>query len=177
MEQIIQICYYVAIFSGGLLAILLLLSIIGGLDFDLDVDTGGADVDAGGLGIIKSGLTFLTFSAWVANIMLNSAVNPYLTLVVSLLVGAVTVILLSWVLRFFLKMQSDVNWEFHEAAGKTGKVYLKIPEEGTGLINVEINGIKRELKAKSAENQEISSGSEILVLDVLEEIAEVTLYK
>ena len=177
MEQIIEICYYVAIFSGSILAILMLLSILGGLDLDIDIDTGDADVDAGGLGVIKSGLTFLTFSAWVANIMLNSAVNPYLTLLVSFLVGAITVLLLSWVLRFFLKMQSNVNWEFHEAEGKTGKVYLRIPPEGTGIINVEINGVKREIKAKSSEKEEISSGSEILVLEVNEEIAEVTLYK
>ncbi len=177
MELLIQISYYVAIFSGGLLTLLLLLSLIGGIDMEMDIDVGNIDIDAGGLGIVKSILTFLTFFSWVAYILLNAAVNPILTLLVSIGVGIGTVLILAWVLRFFLRMQSNVNWEFHEAEGKTGKVYLKIPEKGTGIVNIEINGVNRELKAVSLDEVEIPSGSEILVHQVAEEIAKVTLYK
>ncbi len=177
MDSLIQISFYISIFAGGLLLILMLLSILGGLDLDLDVDSGGADVDSGGLGVIKSGLTFLTFSSWVANIMLSAAMNPWLTLVVSLAVGIVTVLILSYFIRLLLKLQSNVNWEFHQAAGKSGKVYLKIPKDGTGLIQVNINGVTRELKATSEDSNEIPTGAEVLILEVEEEIAAVTLYE
>lgn len=175
METIILISFYIALVCGSLLALLLMLSVIGGLDLDLDV--GDTDIDAGGLGLVKSVLAFFTFSAWVANIMLSAAVNPVLTAFVSLAVGGLTVALLAWVLNFFLKMQSNVNWEFHQAEGKTGKVYLKIPKDGTGIINVEINGVKREIKALSLDKVEIETGKEILIHEVKKEIAEVTIYE
>lgn len=176
MEPLIQICLYASIISGGLLAVLMLLSLVGGLDLDIDIDAGGTDVDTGGLGYVKSILTFVTFSSWVAYIMLSAAMNPIVTLIASLGTGILTVLILAWFLRLLLSLQSNVNWELHQAEGKSGKVYLKIPEKGTGLIQVDINGVTRELKAKSSEAHEIPTGSEILILEIEEEVAEVILY-
>lgn len=177
MESIIQITSYIALVSGSILALLMLLSILGGLDLDVDIDGGDTDVDAGGLGLIKSGLTFITFASWVAYIMLSASINPILTLFASLAVGALTVFILAWFLKFLLGLQSDVNWDFHQAQGKSAKVYLKIPKDGKGIIQVDINGVTREINALSSENKEISTGSEVLVLEVEDEIAKVVLYE
>ena len=174
MDSIIQIFFYISIFSGGLLLLLLLLSLLGGLDVDLDMG-GEADVDSGGLGIIKSGLTFVAFASYTGKLLLAISTNPILTGFLSLLVGVVSVIILSWFLKLLLRLQSDVNWDYHQAEGKNGLVYLRIPEKGTGIVKVDINGVTRELKAKATEK--IETGSEILVLQVEEEIAEVILYK
>ena len=177
MDSIIQICLYTSIISGGILALLMLLSLAGGLDLDIDIDSGGSDVDSGGLGYVKSILTFVTFSAWVAYIMLSAAMNPIVTIIASLATGTLTVLILAWFLKVLLGLQSNVNWESYEAEGKNGKVYLKIPEKGTGLIQVDINGVTRELKARSKEDAEIPTGSEILILDIIEEVAEVIIYR
>ncbi len=177
MDTLIQICFYTAIFSGGTLFLLLILSLFGGLDVDLDFEAGDVDVDTGGLGIVKSVLAFLTFSAWMGYVLLNASVNPIVTLVASLATGIATVFILSWFFRFLLKMQSNVNWSYLDASGKPGKVYLKIPEDGTGLIQVKINGVMRELKAKSSDAKEIPTGSDILILEIDEEIAEVILHE
>ncbi|WP_235296158.1 hypothetical protein [Portibacter marinus] len=174
MESIIQIFYYISIISGGLLFILLLLSILGGMDLDLDlgVDT---EVDAGGLGIVKSGLTFIAIGSYTAKLLLGASTNPILTILLSLISGVAAVFILSYFLRLLLSLQSNVNWDYHQAEGKNAEVYLRIPEEGTGLIKVNINGVNRELKAKASE--EIATGSEVLILQVDQEVAEVILYK
>ena len=52
----------------------------------------------------------------------------------------------------------------HDAAFTTGVVYLKIPAgSGSGIVNVNIKGAKREIKAKSKE--EIETGARIIVVD------------
>jgi membrane protein implicated in regulation of membrane protease activity len=154
--------------------VLLLLSLLGGLDIDFG---GDSDVGSGGgLGVLKSLLTFISVTSLTVYVMLLSSVNIWLTLVLALIAGVIAVIFLAWVLKLLLGLQSNVNWNFHEAEGKSGKVYLKIPEDGTGIIQVDINGITRELKAKSKDGDEIPTGSEILILQASEEIAEVILY-
>lgn len=175
MEAIAQILFYTSIISGGILFLLLLLSLVGGLDLDFDLDI-NADVDAGGLGLIKSGLTFISIGAYVGKLMLLASKNPTITILVSVVSGAIAVFIVSYFLKLLLKLQSNVNWEFHEAEGKSAKVYLRIPEDGTGIIKVNINGVTRELKAKTVDQKEVATGEEVLVLQVNEEIAEVTLY-
>lgn len=176
MDSIIQICLYTSIISGSILALMMIMSLVGGIDLDIDIDLGGSDADTGGFGYVKSILTFLAFSSWVAYIMLSAAMNPFVTLIASLSTGVLTVLILAWFLKILLGLQSNVNWDFHQAEGKSGKVYLKIPKEGTGLIQVDINGVTRQLKAKSSEADEIPTGCEILILEMEEEVAEVVLY-
>jgi membrane protein implicated in regulation of membrane protease activity len=181
MDNLIQLSFYISLFSGGLLILLLLLSIIGGMDLDFDV--GDTDVDThadagfGGLGIIKSGLTFLTIGSYVVKLMLAMSINPILTIFAGIVGGVIAVIILSWFLKLLLKNQSNVNWEYYEAEGKTGKVYLKIPSEGTGIVNIEINGVTREIKAKSMDKVDIPTGTSVLVHDVDEEVANVTVFE
>ncbi|WP_235292648.1 hypothetical protein [Portibacter lacus] len=158
-----------------MLLLLLILSLLGGLDLDFDLG-GDTDVDAGGLGIVKSGLTFLAIGAYATKLMLEASANPILTVIVGLGAGAIAVVILSYFLKLLLNLQSEVNWNFHQAEGKSGKVYLRIPGEGTGIIKVKINGVTREIKAKSQNEEEIPTGAEILVLAVQDQIAEVILY-
>jgi len=79
MESILDILFWVSIFSGGLLVLLLILSLIGGLDIDVDTDLGPTDLDtdAGGLGLFKGFLTFLSTSAWMIKIMIAANKSPW----------------------------------------------------------------------------------------------------
>lgn len=175
MDTIIQFSLYAGITSGGLMIVLLLLSLLGGLDIDFG---GDSDIGSGGgLGILKGVLAFVAVSALSIYVMLLSSVNLWVTFLLAIAAGVLAVIFLSWFLRLLLGLQSDVNWDFHEAEGKNGKVYLKIPSAGTGIVQVDINGITREMKAKSRDGAEIPTGAEILILEASEEFAEVVLYK
>lgn len=157
----IEILNYVAFFTGGLLVILLLLSIIGGLDLDLDLD-----VDAGGLGIVKAVLTFVSIGTWTTKAFLATQESSTTAILVGVAAGAVAVFIVSRFLRFLLSQQSNVNWTPLDALAEQGKVYVPIPASGEGVVTVRIAGTQRELKARSAAGKKLSTGTVIVVEDV-----------
>ena len=158
----IELLTTISLISGGILFVLLLISLIGGLDLDFDLDF---DAD-GGLGVFKSVLTFLSAGAWVTRLVLTNYENPTLAFVVGAAAGAVGVFILSQVLKFMLRQQEYVNFSTDEALFQPGKVYLKIPSNGDGLVNVEVRGRHREFKARAANGSEIPTGTSIEVVDL-----------
>lgn len=157
----IEILNYVAFFTGGLLVVLLLLSLVGGLDLDLDLD-----VDAGGLGIVKAVLTFVSIGTWTTKAFLATQENPAISILVGVAAGAVAVFIVSRFLRFLLSQQSNVNWTPIDALAEQGKVYLPIPANGEGVVTVRIKGTLRELKARSAAGIRLGTGTVVTVEDV-----------
>jgi hypothetical protein len=159
---------YISLIAGGLLILILLLGIVGGLDFDLDVDGGadaGADSDpgTGGVGLIKGGLTFLSIGAWVLKIMLVSSSNPVVAVVVGVAAGAIAVYLMSFVIRWMMRYEANVNYKTEDALFREGKVYLRIPPRGQGIVRVKVKGGVREFKARSSQGHELPTGTDIIV--------------
>ena len=163
MDQIIQILTYISIISGGLLLILMLLSLIGGLD--LDFDFGDTDVDAGGLGVFKSVLTFVSVAAWVGKVVIAATNNTVAAIGAAILAGIISVLILTVLLRLLLKNQKFVHWSGDMAVGKKGQTYLRIPAHGSGIVHVVIEKNKRELKAKSSSKKDIETGVEVFIED------------
>jgi len=65
-----------------------------------------------------------------------------------------------------------VNWETNDALLQIGEVYLKVPaSEGNGIVNVNVKGATRELKAKSYDNKEIKTGAKVRVMEISGEFA------
>lgn len=155
----IEILNYIAFFTGGLLVILLLLSLLGGLDLDLDAD-------AGGLGVVKAVLTFISIGTWTTKAFLVTQENPAISILVGVAAGAVAVFLVSRFLRFLLSQQSNVNWTPTDALAEQAKVYLPIPASGEGVVTVRIRGTQREIKARSAAGTRLSTGTVVVVEDV-----------
>jgi len=71
----ITILTWISITTGGILILMMLMSLIGGLDLDFDLDVGSTDTDtdsSGGLGAIKGALTFVAVSSWVVKVLLTT---------------------------------------------------------------------------------------------------------
>lgn len=160
---------YTSLIAGGLLVLLLLMSILGGLDLDLDVGTDTDTESGSGLGIIKSLLTFLSVGCWVIKILLTNEKNVWFAVVIGIAAGLIALLLLSYLLKLLLRNEENVNWELDDSLFQQGEVYLKIPKNGSGLVNVNIKGATRELKAKSRDRVEIKTGDRIRVVAVEEE--------
>lgn len=176
MENFVNTLLWVGMIAGGLMVILLLLSILGGLDLDgdADVDSGSED-GAGGLGVLKSILTFISVGSFtVRAVVLNSEWSWSIAIISGIIGGVISVFILSMLLKFLLKQQEEGNYEFWEAEGKEGRVYVPIPEDGTGKITIEINGVNRELPAKSQTGMAIGSNKRVLVLESSESFLVVT---
>lgn len=163
----ITILTWVSIIAGGILILLMLLSLIGGLDLDIDVGTStDIDTDSGGLGLIKGFLTFISVSSWIIKILLAANKHIGMALGIGVICGIVALMILNYIFRLLLKNESNVNWKIEDAIFQNGEVYLKIPPEGSGIVNVNINGVHRELKALSFNNIELKTGSAVTVIDV-----------
>lgn len=172
----IELLTWISLISGGMLIILLLLSLLGGLDLDFDVDADvETDTDTGNIGIVKGLLTFVSIGSWVVKLVLAVDQNPIVAFSGGIVAGLVAVFLLNAVLHFFLSNQANVNWSHSEALFQEGKVYLKVPAiEGEGIVQVKIKGALRELKAKTNEESDIPTGSLVIVEDIIDNIAIVT---
>ncbi len=169
--------FWIAVTAGSILIILLSLSLISGLDLDFDLDFGGSEVDAngGGLGFIKGFLTFISVCTWVAKIFLDFSFGLYVAFIFGGVAGILAVFLLAWIFSAFIGADENVNWHISEALNKTGKVYLKVnPDNSNGIIQVEINGVLREIKAQSIDGI-IPTGSNVKIVEINDQIAMVDL--
>lgn len=139
----------------------------------MDIDIGDTEVDAdgGGLGLIKGFLTIISVASWVMKIMLGSEQNPAIAAGVGVVSGLIAFFILSKLFQLLMRNEENVNWTMDDALFSEGSVYSRIPSEGSGIINVSINGVNRELKAKSSESLEIKTGSTITVISVEGEYA------
>ena len=166
----IAILTWVSIISGGILVLMLLLSLFGGLDIDLDVDVGSADMDtdsSGGFGLVKGILTFVSVSAWVIKVLLATNSHPSIAIGIGVLSGIAAFFLLNYILQLLLRNEENVNWEMADSLYQTGEVYLKIPgEEGSGIVQIDIKGAMRELKARTNHSKDIPTGTAVKVVDI-----------
>ncbi len=168
----IEILTWISIGAGALLIILLILSIVGGFDLDLDIGETHVDTDTGGggLGVLKGGLTFIAVASWVVKLVMATDMHPGIAVGTGVLSGLLAFWLLNQLLRLLLRNEENVNWSISDALFQNGRVYLRIPASGTGIVQVLVNGTPRELKAKSLAEQEIATGSQIHVVDVEGEV-------
>ena len=168
----ISILTWVSIITGGILVLLLLISIIGGMDFDLDIGDTEVESDGAGLGVIKGFLTLVSVASWVIKIFLAAEKHVGIAVGIGLLSGISAFLLLNYLLKLLLRNEENVNWSIDDALFQQGEVYLKIPgNEDNGLIHVNINGALRELKAKSFDKKLIATGATITVVDTDGEFA------
>ena len=158
----ISVLTTIALISGGLLVLILLASIIGGLDLDTDIDA-DSDPGVGGVGLFKGGLTFLSVGSYATKVTLVASSNPVLSLIGGLATGAFAVYLLGLVLRWLLSQEENVNWSAEDAVSHSGDVYLRIPVRGEGIVRVALNGGVREFKARSEAEEAIPTGTQITV--------------
>jgi len=173
----IYILTWVAIITGGLLILLMLLSLIGGLELDVEIGSTDVETDAGGIGLIKGFLTFLSIGSWVMKVTIVTSDSPIIALFVGLVSGVLAFFVLNYLFKLLLKNESNVNWNMDDALFQVGEVYLKIPaKKGNGIITVDINGTPRELKAKAEKNKEIPTGAKIMVVRIEGEYALVEAY-
>ena len=90
----------------------------------------------------------------------------------AVIAGFVGGVLLAWIItkvtRSLMHLQWSGNIQITSSIGKIGTVYLTIPANGTGQVQVEISGRLETRDAVSADNEEIKSGTEIQVVSIKE---------
>jgi membrane protein implicated in regulation of membrane protease activity len=188
LEKIYLMC---AVFGGGffILRTILMLTGIGDTDaeadVDLDVDADAADVghgdnfediDHGDHGHGDSGLKLLTIQGLTSFIMMfgltgfavsrSSLLGSIFTLAIGLLVGLFAMWLVAKGFALMRSLQSSGNIRIYDAIGEEGTVYLTIPADGIGKIQITISGRLLVRNAVSQDKVELKTGRRVRVSEI-----------
>lgn len=153
-----DILLYISIISAILTVSLLMLSIFGGGDTEMESDFG-----AGDLGLVKSLLIFLATGAWVTRSMLVGGKSELSAIAIGLIAGLSSVYILSKFFSWLLRNQESKIFDPSALIGKDATVYLAIKPNTNGIIRVPILGAERDMDAIA--KVEIPTGSVVKIID------------
>ena len=148
----------------------------GHLDFDGGID---ADVDVSDISHIDSAASFHIFSLHgITGFFMmfgliglamskQSNLGPAISVLGGLISGIITMWLVAKIFMSMKKLQSDGTLNLNNAIGQEGTVYLNIPAEGTGKVQVVVQERLKIFNAVSAKKEEIKTGENIKILKVV----------
>lgn len=181
VEKIFFIC---AVLGGVMFILRLLLSLFGGDHHDADmggdvhggfdvhdvqdvqdVHDGHHDSDASFKILSLQGLTafFMMFGLVGLALSRQSGWAAMWATIGAFAGGLAAMWVMAKIFKGMTKLQSDGTMDIQNAVGQEGTVYLTIPAEGEGKVQVAVQGSLRELTAVSKYKTEIKTGERIVV--------------
>jgi len=130
---------------------------------DMDGDAGDDSIDTGlRLFSVRNTIIFFTIFGWTGIASIRSGINDAGSIFLSFAAYAK-------LFNVIMKLTESGTMDIQNALNHTGTVYLKIPpkREGTGKINMEIQGAMREIDAVT-DGDEIPTGESVIVSEILE---------
>lgn len=168
-----KILWGIAILFTLLFIIQSILSLVVG---DTDTATGDAEdyVDGDeGIGnqyfTIKNLITFFTIFGWTGVACIQNGLGRVAAIAIALVAGVLAVALMIILLQNAAKLRYSGTLEIKNAISRQGEVYLPIPggRNGTGKIQILVQGSYREMDAMTDEPETISTGKLVKVTDVV----------
>ena len=166
--------WYIAIGATAFFVVKMLITLIGGaFDTDADFDADALDVDHGSMSAftffsVQSILAFLMGLGWMALTAQETwQLSPTWCVVAGVNFGLVLMFLNVYLMFLIRKLNARGNMELSSCVGRTGRVYLRIPErgEGAGQVEVEVSGRRKVIRALST-GPAIDSFAEVRVIEV-----------
>ena len=182
----IEIIYWGATIIGGTLFVLRTIMMLagGGLgegDFEADMDVDGdINIDGDHLDtdpdsdfsfklLSMQGLTaFFMMFGLVGLALLKANVAVLLTILGGGIAGTFAVWVISMLFSQMKRLQSDGTLQIENVIGESGSVYLNIPAQGTGQVQVTAQGALKIFDAISKGGQKIVTGEKISVIGTVD---------
>lgn len=172
MERVFFIC---AVVGGLVFIIRLILSLLGAHHGDIDV--GGHDIDFTdhhgdsdssfkAVSIQGISVFFMMFGLVGLAMSRQSGYTAFFSMLGAITAGVLSFWFVGKLFKFMKQFQSEGNLDIHNAIGKEGTVYLNIPEQGDGVVQIEVQGTLRELSAVSADKIPIKTGERVIVENI-----------
>ena len=171
----LEIIYWVSTIVGGTLFLLRMgMMFLGGdlsddaLDTALGADAGGGhDADFSFKLISIQGLTsFFMMFGLVGLALLKANLHILLTLLGSITAGLVTVALTSILFTQMKRLQSEGTINIQNTIGTEGSVYLTIPKDGNGQVQIIAQGSLKIFDAMSKNKTVLSTGEKVRVVGI-----------
>jgi membrane protein implicated in regulation of membrane protease activity len=104
----------------------------------------------------------------LVGLLLNREIltGPLVAMVGAVIAGFLALLLIQQSYQSMFKMQTSGNIDFKQALNQEGTVYLTIPEEGEGQIQIPFQNKMHIVSAVSKHRQAIPTGSKVKVLDI-----------
>lgn len=176
-----------AIIGGVLFLIRTILTLVGA-DADADIDLSGGvhlgeldvshDLHGGGMDHnLDGGASFNLFSmhgitgffimfGLIGLSLSKAGIHELLTALGGMAAGGFTMVVIALIYYFMQRLQSDGTMKVDTVIGKTGTVYLTIPETGSGQVTIVIQGGLKQFDAVSANKTRIPTGEEVRVVRI-----------
>ena len=163
-----------AVLGGVLFLLWFALIMIGGITADIFDGLFGTDFDAMGADASFKALTFQGIMAFLMFFGLgglyilegDSDANT-LAIVVGSVTGFGSMYGTGKLFQLFVALQSDGTIDMDDSIGSVGTIYLRIPEDGVGQIQVESGNAMRTYNAKTDDGQPMATGEFAEVIDVI----------
>ena len=119
-----------------------------GLDADFDGDTSSGDTPFQ-LFSFRNLINFLLGFSWGGISFYSTIPNKFILGSVAFVIGVIFLLLFFLIIRQLKKLEEDNSFKLPMCVGKTGSVYLTIPEQksGAGIVQVSVGGTVKELNA------------------------------
>ncbi len=160
-----------AVLGGTLFVIRILFMLFGGdtdsdIDMDGDTDISHGDTDSSFRILSLQGLTSFFMMFGLVGLAL-SELSGIMAIFGGLIAGTFTVWLIGKIFVGMKRLQSDGTIHMTSAIGEEGTVYLTIPAEGTGKIQLSIQERLKVMNAVSFNKEEIKTGERVTVVNVI----------
>ena len=170
----IEIIYWASTIIGGTLFLLrVMMMFIGGSVSDDTIDsaleTGGehADADISFKLISVQGLTsFFMMFGLVGLALLKAGLPVFVTVLGGMLAGLVTVAITGLIFTQMKRLQTEGTINIQNTVGTEGNVYLTIPKNGTGQVQIIAQGSLKIFDAVSSNKNVIATGEKVQVVGV-----------
>jgi membrane protein implicated in regulation of membrane protease activity len=171
--------FLMAVVGGLALAVRMALLMFGIGDHDGDFSgADGGDIDHGGMHEAGDSLQFLSIQGLMGFFLMfglvglamhrGSGLDETISIIGGFAAGVVMLLLIAKMMQMLYRLQSTGNLNLTHAVGHIGTVYLTIPEEGTGQVQLTIDGRMRIYDAVTADKKEVKTGERVEVAEIID---------
>jgi hypothetical protein len=173
MTSLEQAFWIIALLGSLIFIGILVMSLFGGGDSDMDADMAELEDADGGAGFqfftFKNIMAFFTIFGWTGVTCLDNNLSPTVSIVVASVAGLIMMTVTSLLFFWMNKLAQSGTMQINKAIGSIGEVYLPIGANRSkiGKIHIKVQGSLRELEAITDADEDLKTTSLIKVLEVV----------
>jgi hypothetical protein len=113
---------------------------------------------------VRAVASFFTVFGLMGWLGVTQGWNPFVTVLVAVVAGLALMMVVAWMLRMQMRLQSKGNLEPQNAVGLSARVYLRIPARNTGFgkVTVKVQGRTAEFSAFTL-GEELPTGALVTI--------------
>ncbi len=162
-----------ALIGGVLFLLWFVLLLLGGVAegvfeglFGLEMDVMSSDGSFDAM-TFQGVMAFMMFFGLAGLYTMNSDGSDSLAIAAGGIAGGASMYGIGKIFQVFFALEASGNVEIEQSIGVRGSVYLRIPEDGVGQVQIELGGALKTYNAKSEDGQGIATGDFIEVVDTI----------